>query len=90
MKYNIAISTEKANTPSNNIWDRDAFPEPIEAETEQEAIEIAIDYTMDSGDWELVDTDRENVSADYENKWITYTDNNENEYTIFFRAEEEV
>ena len=89
-KYNVEISTEKANTITNNIWDGDAFPDPIEAESENEAIEMAIAYIMDNSNWELVDTDRENVSVDYQNCWITYTDNNDDEYTIFFRAEEEI
>ena len=88
-KYNISTSTEKANTPYNNIWDYESFPDPIEAETEPEAISFAIDYIMENSDWELVNTDRENVSADYENGWITYTDNNNEEYTFFFKAEED-
>ena len=89
-KYNVVTSTEKANATTNNIWEGDTFPDPIEAESENEAIEIAIDYIMDNSNWELVDTDRENVSADYQNGWITYTDNKDNEYTIFFRTEEEI
>ena len=38
-KYNIAIMT-----PESIIWDCDAVPDYIEAESEEEAIEFAKDY----------------------------------------------
>ena len=88
MKYKVITKTRNINKPDNNIWDSDLFAEPIEAETTEEAIALAIDYTMDNSNWELINTRTENVSADYENGWIEYKDDNGEEFDILFRAEE--
>ena len=88
MKYKVITKTRNINKPDNNIWDGDLFAEPIEAENAEEAIELAIDYTMDNSNRELINTRTENVSADYENGWIEYKDEDGEEFDILFRAEE--
>ena len=88
MKYKVITKTRNINKPDNNIWDSDSFAELIEAENAEEAIALAIDYTMDNSNWELINTLTENVSADYENGWIEYKDEDGEEFDILFRAEE--
>lgn len=88
MKYKVITKTRNINKPDNNIWDSDLFAEPIEAVNAEEAITLAIDYTMDNSNWELINTRTENVSADYENGWIEYKDDNGQSFDILFRAEE--
>ena len=88
MKYKVSTKTRNINKPDNNIWDGDSFAEFIEAENAEEAIALAIDYTMDNSNWELINTQTENISTDYENGWIEYKDDNGEEFDILFRAEE--
>ena len=88
MKYKVIIKTRNINKPDNNIWDSDSFAEFIEAENAEEAIALAIDYTMDNSNWELINTRTENISTDYENGWIEYKDEDGEEFDILFRAEE--
>ena len=88
MKYKVITKTRNINKPDNNIWDGDLFAESIEAVNAEEAIALAIDYTMDNSNWELINTRTENVSADYENGWIEYKDEDGEEFDILFRAEE--
>lgn len=44
--FRIEIATEGTY---NAIWDGDAIADPIEAETEEEAIELAKQYLLDNG-----------------------------------------
>ena len=88
MKYKVITKTRNINKSDNNIWDSDLFAELIEAENAGEAIALAIDYTMDNSNWELINTRTENVSANYENGWIEYKDEDGEEFDILFRAEE--
>lgn len=83
-KYNVEIKDWHEAEPDNGIWDGDCFQDPVESETEEEAIEIAMDCYVD--DSNLYD-EHEDLSVDYETGCITWT---EEEYKvgIIFRAVE--
>lgn len=65
----IKINKNYYNEPDHNIWDSDAYPE-VEADTAEEAIEMAIDNYQDSM---ISDDTVEDV--DCENDTIYYTEN---------------
>ena len=47
MKFQI--ETAQSESYTNAIWFSETIPEPVEAETEEEAIEIAKQYLIDCG-----------------------------------------
>lgn len=69
--YTIEIKIDKNyyNEPDYDFWDSDAYPE-VEADTAEEAIEMAIDNYQDSM---ISDDTVEDV--DCENDTIYYTEN---------------
>lgn len=46
---NYRIEIAEAESYTTAIWDGDIIAEPIEAETEEEAIELAKQYLLDNG-----------------------------------------
>ena len=49
-KFRIEIAEAESYTTA--VWDGDAIADPIEAETEEEAIELAKQYLIDNGSTE--------------------------------------
>lgn len=68
----IKINKNYYNEPDYNIWDSDAYPE-VEADTAEEAIEMAIDNYQDSMISDDTVEDVEDI--DCENDIIYYTEN---------------
>lgn len=47
--FKILVSEAYAESYLTANWDSDCFADPIEAETDEEAIELAKDYLLDNG-----------------------------------------
>ena len=66
-KVEIAEVEAEAENYITAMWDSDTFPDHIEAEDEEEAIEIATDYLINNGGAETVENTLFRVTEVVEN-----------------------
>ena len=83
-KYLVEMSTWNEREPDNGIWQSEAFPDLTEAETEEEAISLCIDYIMEGLDWSTVDCDPESIER--KSNRIEYRNSNGDRCGYSFRA----
>lgn len=82
MLYFVETSICHEDEPYNeNEWQSEQFPDLTEAGSEEEAIELCIDYVIEDG---FNYSDIENVVRNADN--IEYTNNNGDRCTMYFRA----
>lgn len=84
MLYDVEIKNWNERIPDDGIWDSDAFPEPFETATEEEAIHYAIDCYMEEDDWYPADCDPETVEI--KDNCINYINHDGDKCAIVFRA----
>ena len=85
MLYLVEIHEWNEREPDNGIWQGDIFPDLTEANSEEEAISLCIDYYMEEADWSGIDHDPDSIEVKPD--CIEYIDGNGDHCAILFRAE---
>lgn len=85
MLYRVEIHEWNENEPDNGIWDSGFFPDLTEANSEEEAIKLCIDYYMEEADWSMVDHDPESIEIKPD--CIEYVNRDGYRCAFVFRAE---
>ena len=85
MLYLVEIHEWNEREPDNGIWQSEMFPDLTEADSEEEAIKLCIDYYMEEADWSTTDHDPDSIEVKSDS--IEYTDSNGDRCAILFRAE---
>lgn len=85
MLYLVEIHEWNEREPDNGIWQSDIFPDLTEANSEEEAIKLCIDYYMEEADWSTTDHDPDSIEVKADS--IEYVDGNGDRCAILFRAE---
>lgn len=85
MLYRVEIHEWNENIPDDGIWDSSFFPDLTEANSEEEAIKLCIDYYMEEADWSQVDHDPESVEV--KSDCIEYINSDGYRCAVLFRAE---
>lgn len=85
MLYLVEIHEWNEREPDNGIWQSEMFPDLTEADSEEEAIKLCVDYVMEESDWSQIDHDPDTLKAHAD--YIEYVNSNGDRCEIQFRAE---
>ena len=85
MLYLVEIHEWNEREPDNGIWQSEMFPDLTEADSEEEAIKLCVDYVMEESDWAQIDHDPDTLKAHAD--YIEYVNSNGDRCEIQFRAE---
>ena len=85
MLYKAEVHHWNENIPDDGIWDGGYFPDLTEANSEEEAISLCIEYFMEEADWSGIDHDPDSIEVKPD--CIEYINGDGYRCAVVFRAE---